>query len=106
MTDPSPAQQLIGDFAPKLVELTDDVLFGDVWARPGLSSRDRSLITVAALTSLYRPEQLASHLRRALDNGVTVDELIETIIHLSFYAGWPNGMTAITTLKNIVEQPS
>lgn len=100
---PTPAQQLIGDFAPKLVELTDEVLFDDVWSRPGLSPRDRSLITVAALTSLYRTDQLTSHLRRALANGVTVEELTETITHLAFYAGWPCAMTAITTLKDIVE---
>ena len=68
---PSAAQQMIGDFAPKLVELTDDVLFGDVWERPGLSKRDRSLITVAALVALNRTEQLPGHLRRAIDNGVT-----------------------------------
>ncbi|HEY6686207.1 MAG TPA: carboxymuconolactone decarboxylase family protein, partial [Propionibacteriaceae bacterium] len=67
----SRAQQLMGDIAPKLAQLTDDVLFGDVWARPGLSQRDRSLITVAALTALARTDQLASHLGRALDNGVT-----------------------------------
>jgi len=101
---PSAAQQLIGDFAPKLVELTDDVLFGDVWDRPGLSPRDRSLITVAALTSMYRTGQLASHLRRALANGLTADELIEAITHLAFYAGWPNAMTAIVALKEIVEE--
>src|SRR6188768_3968210 len=91
----SPGQQLIGDFAPKLVELTDDVLFGDVWERPGLSKRDRSLITVAALVALNRAEQLPGHLRRAIDNGVTEDELIEAITHLAFYAGWPVAMSAI-----------
>lgn len=101
---PSPAQRLIGDVAPKLVQLTDDVLFGDVWERPGLSPRDRSLITVAALTSLYRTGQLPSHLRRALANGVTQDELVEAITHLAFYAGWPNAMSAITALKEIVEE--
>ena len=101
---PSPAQQLIGDFAPKLVELTDDVLFGDVWERPGLSKRDRSLITVAALVALYRPEQLPGHLRRAIDNGLTEDELIEAITHLAFYAGWPSAMSAIGTAKKIFEQ--
>lgn len=101
---PSPAQQLIGDVAPKLVQLTDDVLFGDVWERPGLSPRDRSLITVAALTALYRTGQLSSHLRRALANGVTRDELVESITHLAFYAGWPNAMSAATALKEIVEE--
>jgi 4-carboxymuconolactone decarboxylase len=101
---PSPAQQLIGDTAPKLVELTDDVLFGDVWLRPELSPRDRSLITVAALTALYRLEQLPGHLRRALANGLTQEELAEAITHLAFYAGWPSAMSAITTLKTIVEE--
>ena len=71
---------------------------------PGLSPRDRSLITVAALTSLYRTGQLPSHLRRALANGVTQDELVEAITHLAFYAGWPNAMSAITALKEIVEE--
>jgi 4-carboxymuconolactone decarboxylase len=92
-------QRLVGDLAPKLAELTDDVLFGDVWARPGLSPRDRSLITVAALVSLYRAEQLGPHLRRAVDNGVTEDELVEVITHLAFYAGWPNAMTAIRVAR-------
>ena len=100
---PTPAQQLIGDFAPKLVELTDDVLFGDVWERPGLSKRDRSLITVAALVALYRTEQLPGHLRRAIDNGLTEDELIEAITHMAFYAGWPTAMSAIVIAKNLFE---
>jgi 4-carboxymuconolactone decarboxylase len=98
------AQQMIGDFAPKLVELTDEVLFGDIWERPGLSKRDRSLVTVTALVALYRTDQISFHLRRALENGLTRDELIEAITHLAFYAGWPNAMTAVTTLKTIIEQ--
>ncbi|WP_078590542.1 carboxymuconolactone decarboxylase family protein [Streptantibioticus cattleyicolor] len=85
--------------APKLVDLTDDVLFGDVWERPGLSPRDRSLVTVSALTALYRGEQLGHHLGVALDNGLSVAELSEAITHLAFYAGWPNAMTAINQLK-------
>ena len=100
---PTPAQQMIGDFAPKLVDLTDDVLFGDVWERQGLSKRDRSLITVSALVALYRPEQLPGHLRRAIDNGVTEDELIEAITHLAFYAGWPAAMSAMVTAKKLFE---
>ena len=100
---PSPAQQLIGDYAPKLVELTDDVLFGDVWERPGLSKRDRSLVTVSALVALNRMEQLPGHLRRAIDNGVTEDELIETITHLAFYSGWPTAMSAIMLAKKLFE---
>jgi 4-carboxymuconolactone decarboxylase len=85
----------IEPIAPKLAELTTEVLFGDVWERPGLSKRDRSLITVAALLSMYRPEQLGFHLRRALDNGVTKDEIAEVITHLAFYAGWPSAVTAV-----------
>ncbi len=99
--EPSGAQKLIGDVAPKLAQLTDDVLFGDVWERPGLSKRDRSLITVAALVALYRTNQLPFHLQRALENGVTRDELIEAITHLAFYAGWPNAMSAAQTAKDV-----
>ncbi|WP_086764832.1 carboxymuconolactone decarboxylase family protein [Streptomyces bobili] len=97
------AQKLLGDFAPELVRLTDDVLFGEVWASEGLSQRDRSLITVATLVALYRADQLAFHLPKALENGVTKDELVEAITHIAFYALWPNAMSAITQLKNIVE---
>lgn len=95
------AQKMIGDVAPKLVEFTDDVLFGDIWERPGLSKRDRSLITVATLVALYRTNELPPHLRRALDNGVSKDELIELITHLAFYAGWPNAMSAMMAAKEV-----
>jgi 4-carboxymuconolactone decarboxylase len=101
---PTPAQRLIGDFSPKLVELTDDVLFGDVWARPQLSPRDRSLITVSALIAMNRPDQLRAHLARARDNGVTQEELVETITHLAFYAGWPSAMTAVSVAKEVFEK--
>jgi 4-carboxymuconolactone decarboxylase len=99
-----PSQKAIGDFAPKLAELTDNVLYGDVWERPELSKRDRSLVTVAALIALNRPEQLRSHLVRARENGVTQEELIETITHLAFYAGWPNAVNAITIAKEVFER--
>ena len=102
--EPTPAQRLIGDFSPKLVELTDKVLFGDVWARPQLSPRDRSLVTVSALIALNRPDQLRSHLARARDNGVTEDELVETITHLAFYAGWPSAMTAVSVAKDVFRE--
>lgn len=101
---PTPAQRLIGDFAPKLVGLTDNVLFGDVWARPDLSQRDRSLVTVSALIAMNRPEQLRSHLARARDNGVTQAELIETITHLAFYAGWPSAIAAISVANEVFEK--
>ena len=97
----TPAQQLIGDFAPMLVSLTDEVLFGDVWERPELSKRDRSLITVAALIAGGNTEQLPGHLKRAKDNGLTETELKEVIIHLAFYAGWPRAMSAIIVAKRV-----
>lgn len=103
MAAPSTIAQ-VRDAFPKLGELTDDVLFGDVWKRPGLSKRDRSLITVAALTALYRPDQIRGHIWRALDNGVTRDEIVELITHLAFYAGWPNAGTAAVVAKQVFEE--
>jgi 4-carboxymuconolactone decarboxylase len=103
MAAPSTIAQ-VRDAFPKLGELTDDVLFGDVWKRPGLSKRDRSLITVAALTALYRPDQIRGHVWRALDNGVTRDEIVELITHLAFYAGWPNAGTAAVVAKQVFEE--
>src|SRR5438445_10749414 len=100
------AQQLIGNFAPKLVELTDQVLFDDIWERKDLSKRDRSLITVAALVALNRPDQLRFHLGKAVENGVKKEELIEAITHLAFYSGWPNAMTAIMLAKELFAKTS
>lgn len=100
----TPAQKLIGDFAPKLVALTDEVLFGDVWERKELSPRDRSLITVAALIAGGNTEQLPGHLKRAKDNGLTETELKEVITHLAFYAGWPRAMSAITVAKRVFSE--
>ena len=98
---PVSARNLLGETAPKLVQLTNDVLFGDVWERPGLSKRDRSLITVSALVALNRTEQLRFHIPRALENGVTKDELIEVITHLAFYSGWPTAVSAALLAKEI-----
>jgi 4-carboxymuconolactone decarboxylase len=103
-TAPKPAtraQQLMGDVAPKLAQLTDDVLFGDVWARPGLARRDRSLITVAALIALNRPEQLRSHMQLARENGVSETEMVEAITQLAFYAGWPNAINAVGIARDV-----
>jgi 4-carboxymuconolactone decarboxylase len=96
------AQKAIGDFAPKLAELTDEVLFGDIWERPQLSKRDRSLITCAALVVTGKTEQMTFHFPRAIENGVTRDELVELITHLAFYAGWPNAMSAVAKAKEII----
>ena len=103
MAEQTRAQQLTGDFAPKLADLTDDVLFGDVWKRNGLSPRDRSLATVSALVMGGNTDQLVSHVRLALDNGVTVEELGEVMTHLAFYAGWPKALSAITVARRVIE---
>ena len=95
------AARLFGDFAPKLAQLTDQTLFDDVWERPGLSKRDRSMITCAALVALGKTEQMGFHFPRALENGVTQDELIELITHVAFYGGWPNAMSAIMKAKEL-----
>jgi 4-carboxymuconolactone decarboxylase len=100
----STARDDVRKVAPKLIDLSEKVLFGDVWERPGLSKRDRSLITVAALTALYRTEQLPGHLERALNNGVTRDELGELITHLAFYAGWPAAMTAGRIARKVFDE--
>lgn len=102
---PSRAQQLVGDVAPKLAELTDNVLFADVWARPQLARRDRSLVTVSALVAMNRPDQLRSHLALAKQNGVTEEELVEAITHLAFYAGWPSAMSAAAVAKDVFRKP-
>ena len=94
-------RRTIGDVSPKLAELTDDVLFDDVWNRPGLAARDRSLITVAALVAGGDADQLGFHLGRAKENGVTEIELVEAITHLAFYAGWPKAMTAVTIAQRV-----
>ncbi len=92
------------DVAPALDEITQQVLFGEVWERPGLSKRDRSLITVAALIAGYRTNELPFHMQRALENGVTREELVEAITHLAFYAGWPPANTAVTVARKVFEQ--
>ncbi len=101
---PTRAQQLVGDVAPKLAELTDQVLFGDVWVRPQLGRRDRSLVTVSALIAMNRPDQLRSHLALAKQNGVIEEELVEAITHLAFYTGWPNAMSAAGIAKEVFQK--
>ncbi len=101
---PTAARGSFGDIAPALAAYTDDVLFGDVWKRAGLSPRDRSLITVASLVALYRTNELPFHLKRALENGVTRDEIIELITHLAFYSGWPTANTALAIARRVFEE--
>jgi 4-carboxymuconolactone decarboxylase len=103
--EPQPtALQVMAEIAPKLRELTDQVLFGDIWERPGLSKRDRSLITVSALVALNRTEQLRFHLQRALANGLTREELIEVITHLAFYSGWPTAVSAVMIANEVLKR--
>lgn len=99
-TPPPPSE--LRAFAPKLADLTEHVLFADVWERPELSKRDRSLITCAVLTALYRPEQLRNHLVRAINNGVTKEELSEMITHVAFYGGWPASVSAATVAAQVL----
>jgi 4-carboxymuconolactone decarboxylase len=100
----SRAQQLMGATAPKLAELTDNVLYADIWERPQLSKRDRSLVTVAALIALNRPDQLRSHLNLARQNGVTEEELVEAITHMAFYSGWPSAVSAVAIAKDVFKK--
>lgn len=103
-TNSRPSARAMGDFAPKLAEITDDVLYADVWERPQLSRRDRSLVTVAALIALNRPDQLRSHITRARANGVSKEEVVETITQMAFYAGWPSAVTALGVAREVFQQ--
>jgi 4-carboxymuconolactone decarboxylase len=100
---PSNGRKAFGDIAPALAGYTDDVLFGDVWKRAGLSPRDRSLVTVSALVAGYRTNELPFHVKRALDNGVTRDEIIEVITHLAFYSGWPTASSALPIARRVFQ---
>ncbi len=97
----SPAREAIRGTVPKLAEVADKIIYGEVWERPGLSKRDRSLITLATLLALGREKQLDGHLARALQNGVSKQEIGELITHLAFYAGWPAAMTAALVAKDV-----
>jgi 4-carboxymuconolactone decarboxylase len=101
---PTNARRSFGDIAPHLADITDKVLFGDVWEQAALSPRDRSLITIASLISLYRTNETPFHLKRALENGVTREEIIAAITHLAFYAGWPPAMTALQITRKVFEE--
>ncbi len=107
MATPAPvpsARNEVRQVVPRLIELTETLVYPDIWERPGLSKRDRSLITVAALVALYRPDQLKTHTERALANGITREEIGELITHLAFYAGWPSAMSAARVAKQVFEE--
>ena len=98
----SGAQKLYGDIAPRLAEFSDEVLYAKVWGNETLSQRDRCLITCTALVATGKVEQMPVHFPKALENGVTVDELVEMITHMAFYTGWPSSVSAIARLKEVV----
>jgi 4-carboxymuconolactone decarboxylase len=102
--EPTAPRNPFTDIAPALADYTDRVLFGDVWKRPQLSPRDRSLVTVACLVALYRVNEMPFHFRRALANGITREELVEAITHLAFYAGWPSASTALSIARRVFEE--
>lgn len=100
-TESTTARQAFGDIAPALAAYTDQVLFDDVWQRPGLTPRERSLVTVASLVALYRGNELPFHMQKALDNGVSRDALVELITHLAFYSGWPTSSSALAIARRV-----
>ena len=93
-----------GQITPSLVQYTTDVLFRDLWLRPGLAPRDRSLVTVSALVATGQVAQITYHLNRAMDNGLTREEAGEVLGHLAFYAGWPNAFSATPVIKDVIEK--
>jgi 4-carboxymuconolactone decarboxylase len=104
MADAATQKSPYADVAPALADITDNVLFGDVWKRPGLSPRDRSLVTISCLIANYRTNELPFHMKRAMENGVTREEIAETITHLAFYAGWPPASTAVDIARKVFEE--
>ena len=104
MTQPSPETRTARSMIPRYTEITQDLLYGEIWERPELSKRDRSLITVATLTALYRTDQLRIHIRRAMENGVTKEELVEVFLHMAFYSGWPCAVNAFNVADEVFDE--
>lgn len=100
----SAARRAFGDIAPDLADYTDQVLFGDVWERPGLAPRERCIVTISSLISLYRTNELGFHIRKALATGVSRAEIVEIITHLAFYAGWPAASTAVAIARSVFDE--
>jgi 4-carboxymuconolactone decarboxylase len=97
-------QQQFGNVAPGIVQYTADVLFLDLWLRPDLAPRDRSLVTVSTLIASGQVAQISYHLNRAMDNGLTQEQAGEVLTHLAFYAGWPNAFSALPVVKDVFEK--
>jgi 4-carboxymuconolactone decarboxylase len=96
-------QQDVGPVSQGLVDYTGEVLFRDLWLRPDLAPRDRSLVTVSALIAAGQVAQIPFHLNRAMDNGLTKTQAAEVVNHLAFYAGWPNAMSAVPVFKSVFD---
>jgi 4-carboxymuconolactone decarboxylase len=97
-------QQQFGNVAPGIVQYTTDVLFLNLWLRPDLVPRDRSLVTVSTLIASGQVAQISYHLNRAMDNGLTQEQAGEVLTHLAFYAGWPNAFSALPVVKDVLEK--
>jgi 4-carboxymuconolactone decarboxylase len=104
MSNPSSSRNKIKPVVPKLFELINTLIYGDLWERPELSKRDRSMITIAALVGMRQTDQLRSHMEKALDNGVTAQEISEVITHLAIYAGFPAALSAALVAKPLLEE--
>ena len=102
--NPRVAPPAVYDVAPGLGHFTDDVLFGEVWPSGALAPRDRSLVTVTTLVSTGKTAQIGSHVRRALDNGMTPEEIGELVTQLAFYSGWPNAISAVAEIKKVFDE--
>ncbi len=100
----SSRRESVRHVVPKLVDFAETTLYPEIWERPILSKRDRSLITIAACLATYRPDQLRTHIGRGLDNGLSREEIGELITHLAFYAGWPSAMSAAHIAGDLFEQ--
>ena len=104
MATATPMRAPWGDIAPELTKIPDRVLFDEVWQRPELSPRDRSLVTVSALIAGYRQNELPFHIRKALENGITREGIVEIVTHLAFYSGWPTASTAMEIVRQVFDE--
>lgn len=103
MSNPSSSKNRVRPVVPKLAEVIDEVIYGDIWNRPGLTKRERSLVTIAALIGMRQTDQLRSHMEKALDNGASPEELSEVLTHLAFYTGFPAALSAALVARPLFE---
>jgi len=104
VTAPRASIEKLNELSPEFATLTDEVLFNDIWNRPGLAARDKSLITISVLAALGRTDQLESHIRLGLENGLTEKEIQAAMTHIAFYAGWPAAVSGLQRYKSVIDQ--